>query len=191
MNIAQIEPCRLRPATLSCFEDNLEGRWHVLHVRSRQEKILSADIAAMGIRHFLPLARKVRMYGRRTMTIDMPLFPGYLFVRSSLDDLYRCDRTRRVAGIIPVPNQRKLEEELRNIHLALGGGAALDNHPFLEDGTRVVVRGGPLRGVQGVIEQHGKSDRLILQVEMLGGAASLELGGALVEPIAENEIGMG
>jgi transcription termination/antitermination protein NusG len=169
-----------------CFGEGVPGQWHVLHVRSRQEKILAADIAAMGIRHFLPLTRRSRVYGRRNVVIEVPLFPGYLFLRGTLDDAYRCDRTRRVAGIIPVADQRTLENELLNLHRALEGGAVLDPVQYLPDGTRVIVRGGPFRGLEGVIDHHGKRDRLILQVGMLSGAASLELGGALVEPLDED-----
>jgi hypothetical protein len=176
-------------APRDCFAEDAPGCWHVLHVRSRQEKVLAADITAMGIAHFLPLVRRARTYGRRDAIIDVPLFPGYVFLRGSLDEAYRCDRTKRVAAIIPVPDQRTLDWELRNIRLALGGGASLHPHPCLANGVRVVVRCGAFRGLQGVVDHHGKGDRLVLQVKMLGGGASLELGGAFVEPLGVHEAG--
>src|SRR3954469_20570981 len=41
------------------------GDWHVLHTKSRQEKILSEDLLALEIPHYLPLVKSVRYYGKR------------------------------------------------------------------------------------------------------------------------------
>ena len=165
------------------FPDESAGPWHVLHTRSRQEKALADDLRAMKIAHFLPLVRQVRYYGKRKFRINEPLFPGYVFLRGQLDDAYLADRTRRVAGIIQVTDQRRLEWELRNIYLALCADAPLDPYPCLKKGVRVEVRSGPFRGLQGIIEDRLKNERLILQVDLLGKAVSLEIQGALLESI--------
>ena len=170
-----------RPAAGDCFADGARGEWHILHVRSRQEKALAADLAAIGIPHFLPLVPHARVYGRRRAVIHTPLFPGYVFVRGTRDDAYRCDRTRRVAGIIHVPDQRGLERELCNLRAALDAGAALDPCPFVRDGVRVVVRDGPLRGLTGVAAGGANAVRLVLQVQVLGRAVSVPVGEADLE----------
>jgi transcription antitermination factor NusG len=172
-----------------CFLDDAPGIWHVLHVRSHQEKIVASDITAMGIACFLPLVQRTSVRGRRTVNFEVPLFPGYVFLRGSLEDAYRCDRTKRVAAILPVADQRTLDWELRNIWHALQGGADLTPHPYVPDGVPVVVRCGPFQGLQGVVARHAKGDRLVLQVKMLGGGTSLELGGAYVEPLPNHELG--
>lgn len=159
------------------------GDWFVLHTRSRQEKILAADLAAMNIGCYLPLVGHVRFYGRRKANVDLPLFTGYLFLRGSLEDAYRADRTKRVAQIIPVSDQRKLHWELANIHMAISAQAPLDPYPYLVVGTRVEVRSGPFRGLQGVIENRSRLTRLILNVEILGRAVSLEIDGSLLDPV--------
>jgi len=158
-----------------------QSRWHVLHVKSRQEKALSDDLAAMNIAHYLPLVRKMRCHGRRRVAAEMPVFPGYLFLKGTLDEAYRADRTRRVAHILYVANQQQMEWELRNLDLALSKQAALDPYPFFRKGVRVEIRSGPFRGLQGVIENRLKTERLVLRVEMLGRAACLEIDGALLE----------
>ena len=163
--------------------DEGRGRWHVLHTKSRQEKILSADLTAMGLFHYLPLVRQIRHYGRHKTMVEIPLFAGYLFLRATLDAAYQADRTHRVAHIIRVPNQQQLQRELVNLHLALESGNELTPFPFLKNGVRAEVKSGPLRGLQGVIENRANAGRLILQVEMLGRAVSLEIDGALLEPI--------
>lgn len=158
--------------------------WYVLHTRSRQEKILAGELAGMGIEHYLPLVRRARVYGDRKAVVDEPLFPGYVFMRGTLDEAYRADRTRRVANIIRVPDQRRLVTELDQIRLALEREASLDPYPHLVRGVRVEVRSGPFRGLRGIIEEKGQDKRIIiLQVDVLGRAVSLEIGGEMVEPV--------
>ncbi len=165
------------------------GQWHVLHTRSRQEKILSDELTAMGIWHFLPLCKEVRYYGVRKAKVQLPLFPGYLFLRGTLDQAYQADRTHRVANILQVKNQQQLEGELQQIKRALSYGASMHEHPGLQAGVRVEVRSGPLRGVQGIVESRSSANRLILQVAMLSRAASVEIDADLLE-IVESEPAM-
>lgn len=169
----------------SSFEaaDAAPGHWHLLHTKSRQEKALSETLAAKGIAHYLPLAHVNRTYGARKATVELPLFPGYLFLKGNLDEVYSADRTKRVAGIIRVVDQQKIGWELRNLALALTNDMPLDPYPYLRAGLKVEVRSGPLLGLQGVIESRTKRDRLILQVDVLGQATSLEIDGAILNVI--------
>jgi transcription antitermination factor NusG len=157
------------------------SQWHVLHTSSRQEKILADTLSAMNVPHFLPLVRKSRYYGKRKAAVEVPLFPSYLFLMGTLDEAYQADRTGRVARIIPVPNQRQLDRELRNLYLALSKNAELDRYPMLKKGVRVEVRSGPFRGLQGVIEDRSCADQLFLKVQMLGTAARMQIDAALLD----------
>jgi transcription termination/antitermination protein NusG len=157
------------------------GCWHVLHTKSRQEKVVAQDLAAMNIGHYLPLVREVRFYGRRKAVVEAPLFPGYVFMRGELDDAYRADRTKRIAQIIPVRDQGELTVELGNLYLALTKNATLTPWPYLKKGIRVEVRSGPFRGLQGVIEDRLASHRLVLKVDMLGQAVCMEIDGSLLD----------
>jgi transcription antitermination factor NusG len=158
------------------------GRWHLLHTKSRQEKLLADELQRMGIDHFLPLITQNRLYGKRKFKVELPLFPGYVFLRGSIEDAYQASRTR-VARIIEVVDQAHLQWELANLSMALSTDVSLDPFPFLKKGLRVEVRSGPLRGLQGLIEHRLATDRLVLQIELLGRAMSLEVDGAELEPL--------
>ena len=160
-----------------------DERWFVLRTKSRQEKIVATDINAIGARHYLPLVRRARYYGRRKTYVDLPLFPGYVFLLGDVEQAYWLDRRQRLSGIIDVFDQETLEGELRNIRTALSEKASLNPHPYLREGIRVEVRSGPFRGIQGVVAQVKKNDRLVLQVSSFGGAVSLEIDGALLERV--------
>jgi transcription antitermination factor NusG len=158
-------------------------RWHVLQTKSRQEKALTESLLSRGMECFLPLAQVNRTHGGRRVKVELPLFPGYVFLRGSLEEAYEADRTKRVAKIIPVFDQKKLDEELRSLELALKASAVFDPFPYLKRGIRVEVISGPMRGVRGVIEDRLKRDRLVLQVDVLGQATSLEVDGAVLQPL--------
>ncbi len=160
------------------------GSWHLLHTKSRQEKILSEELIGLGVRHYLPLVNQVRFYGRRKTDVLLPLFTGYLFLKGTVEQTYVADRTRRVAKIISVRDQEQLERELLNIWLALDRHGSLDPFPFLVAGVKVEVKSGPFRGLQGIVEKrNGSAKRLILEVGILGRAVSLEIDGALLDPM--------
>jgi transcription antitermination factor NusG len=159
------------------------GLWFVLHTKSRQEKALALDLTHRQIAHFLPLRREIRYHGKRKCVVEAPLFSNYLFVKGFPEDTFIADRTKRVANIIRCPDQQKIASELHNINLALLQGAPLSLYPALVKGIRVEVRAGPFRGIQGIIEDRAKGNRLILKVETLGRAVSFEVDGSLLDVI--------
>jgi len=183
---AQDVPAVLDPGSATFLPDRRrdpELGWHVLHTRSRNEKALLQLLDGMGIASYLPLRRVIHRTGGRRTESDLPVFPGYVFLWGTRDDSFRADRTRRVAQILPVTDQSRLEWELSNVHRALAGGAPLEPFPMVQDGVRVRVVSGPFLGLEGVVLSRSSADRLLLQVRMLNTSASLDIGGELVSPI--------
>lgn len=163
--------------------DRAGEQWFILHTLSNQEKLLASAMQAMDVAYFLPLRRIERVQGRLKTHVMTPLFPSYLFIRGSLDEVYRADRTKRVASVVRVYDQMRLESEIRNIHMALLNEGVITPHPYLKRGISVEVRSGPFRGMRGLISDNAKDNRLILQVDLLGQATALEIDGSLLEPI--------
>jgi len=158
-------------------------RWHVLHTRSRQEKAVAQMLDAAGVRCYLPLIRKVAYHGGRRRRVELPLFSSYVFLFGPLEAIYFAIESRRVVRAICAPDQDRFELELNQIRTALAGGADLDPYPYLTRGRWVRVSSGPFRGLEGLVEERLKQDRLILQVNTLGQAASLEIDASLLEPV--------
>ncbi|HVT88194.1 MAG TPA: transcription termination/antitermination NusG family protein [Tepidisphaeraceae bacterium] len=161
------------------------ARWHLLHVKSRQEKALARDLRAVGIDYFLPLSEQIRYHGLQKQKVAQPLFPGYLFLWGTIEQAYIADRTSRVANLIRVSDQARIEWELQQLCFVLQHDAPLSQCSNLVCGRRAEVREGPFRGLQGLILRHGMEDRLILGVQLLGQAVSLEIDRSLLDPIDE------
>ncbi len=159
------------------------SRWYVVQTKSRQEKALALDLEKRRIHFFLPLVNAVRYYGKRKFRVQIPLFPGYMFLRGTVEQTYACDRTDRVARVIKVEDQARLDEELRQIRTALARDAPLQPCPAMRGGTPVEVTSGPFRGIRGIVDHSVRRDRLILQVDLIGRAALLEIDRSLLRPM--------
>jgi len=158
-----------------------EVRWHVLHTRARQEKAISRALTAAGIDHYLPLRKRMTYRGVRKCVVEEPIFASYLFLRGTLEATYFAVATKRVANVIHVADQERFVAEVRQIRRALDNGAELSPYGYLRVGRRVRVTAGPFHGIEGLIEDRAKPDRLVLQVAALGRATSLEIDAGLLE----------
>ncbi len=94
-------------------------------------------------------------------------------------------RTNRVANVIEVKDQEKLLDELVQFERALRAGAPLTPYKYIKAGQRCRVIAGPLLGLEGIVIQIKNVARLLLQIDMLGQAASVEIDIDLIEPIDE------
>jgi transcriptional antiterminator RfaH len=157
--------------------------WHVLHTLPRQEKAVARDLDARGLTNFLPLRRKMTCVGRRKIESTVPLFPGYVFLHSAMEQAYEVDRAGRVAQIIRVADQQQFEFEIEQIRKAIDAGAELTPYRNLPVGRSAEVRTGPLQGIVGVVEEHKEMNRLILRIKTLGQAVSLDIDAELLEAI--------
>jgi len=158
-------------------------QWWVVHTRSRNEKALAHDLIRHEVQYFLPMSWKVRKSSRRTIRSLLPLFSGYLFFCGSEDQRIRLLQTNRAAGLIEVVEQEQLVSELAQIERALRAGAPLVPDNYIEEGRKYRVVAGPLMGLTGIVIEKRNATRLVLQVDMLGQAASVEIDVDLLEVV--------
>ncbi len=128
---------------------------------------------------------KVRRIRGRTIRSLLPLFGGYLFFCGEERQRIEVLRTNRVANLIEVRDQYRLVQELSQIEQALAAGADLTPHDYIKVGERVRVIGGALAGLIGIVVKTKNAMRLVLQIDMLGQAASVEIDADMIEAIDE------
>lgn len=162
-----------------------EGNWWVAHTKARNEKSLAWQLVTGKVPYFLPMHWKVsRSRGRTTRSL-LPLFPGYLFFCGNEDQRFEVLKTNRTANILPVEDQEMLIRELLPIETVLKLGKTVLPHDYIQIGQKCRVVAGPLTGTTGMVVQTPKETRLVLQVDMLGQAASVEIDLDMVEKIEE------
>ncbi len=159
------------------------GQWWVVHTRSRNEKALAHDLISKDISYFLPMSWKIRRRSRRTIRSFLPLFSGYLFFCGQEEQRVELLKTNRVAHLIEVNDQQQLLDELVQIDQALRTGAPLTPHKYIKKGQRCRVIAGPLIGLEGIVIRSKNATRLVLQIDMLGQAASVEIDVDMMEAL--------
>jgi len=179
---------------------DFSGLWWVAHTKSRNEKALAQDLIHRDISYFLPMSWRVRRTRKRTVRSLLPLFSGYLFFCGDDNQRTELFRTNRVANVIKVKDQEKLLSELIQIEQALQSGAPIAPHKYIKAGQRCRVIAGPLADLQGVVVKTGRHKtthsegavklqntiRLVLQIDMLGQATSVEVDTDMIEVVDES-----
>lgn len=158
----------------STLEDQ-NGPWWVAHTRSRHEKALAHFLLRSDIAYFLPLHEKVqRRQGRRIKSL-LPLFSGYLFFAGDEQKRHKAFTSNKIANVLPVVNVMPFLGSLRDIYCALECGLPVSAHAALAKGTRCRVQAGPLKDKEGFVIEHKGKYRILLQVDILGQAAAVEI----------------
>jgi transcription termination/antitermination protein NusG len=163
--------------------EQIPGPWWVAHTKSRNEKALAWQLLKWNLPYFLPLREKTGVCRGRKIKTLLPLFGGYLFFCGDESARYKALTTNRIANVIVVSNQERLIRDLTQVHRAIRSGAAIDPHPYLREGTLCRVVRGPLQGVEGIVVKKVDALRLILKVDILGQAASVQIDADMIEPI--------
>ncbi len=161
-------------------------QWFAVHTASRHEKQTSLHLASRGIEHLLPLYEEVHRWVDRQMRVQLPLFPGYLFVHINLlqkMDVLRVPGVARLVGFQggPMPVS---DLEIEAIRRGVTSGISLSPHPYLKTGCRVRVRSGPMTGLQGILIRCRNTDRLVISVDLIMKSVALEIDAADVETIS-------
>ena len=157
------------------------GTWWVAHTKSRNEKALAWQMLRGGISYFLPMTEKVSSRNGRKLRSFLPLFTGYVFFCASDDQRIEVLQTNRVANLIEVPDQERLVSDLMPIELALRHGENPQPHKYIKAGQKCRVIAGVLMGTEGIAIEDSKQWKLVLQVDMLGQATSVEISADMIE----------
>ena len=164
-----------------------DTRWYAVSTRSRQERVASATLDALGIPLFLPLESQVRQWSDRKQVVTVPLFPGYLFVRTDPWSKAKLDvlRAPGVVGFIgnhtgplPIPDC-----QIEYIRTAFTRGVRCSSHAFLKEEDRVRVVRGALTGIEGTLLRTGSKAQLVISIEMIQRSVAMTVSEQDVEPI--------
>jgi transcription antitermination factor NusG len=161
-----------------------ELRWYAAYTCANHEKRVAAELGARDVVHFLPLYGSMRRWKDRRMTLYLPLFPGYVFVRLAL-----CNRLRvvqipsvvRLVGFGGLPTALP-DTEIEILRSGLSQSLRAEPHPFLTVGRRVRITGGPFAGLEGVLKQKRNSLRAVVSLSLIQRSVAVDVDVADVAP---------
>lgn len=190
MRISAFEDVRAEaPTAPIAAEVTGAARWFAVYTTCRHEKRISQHLSQREIQHYLPLYRADRKWRDGSkVTLDLPLFPGYLFVH-----IQRSERTSvlSIPGALaivggtggepaPLPDtaiealQRGLKEH------------RIQPHPLLCVGQLARIRSGAFAGMEGVVVRKKSGFRIVLTLEQIMQSVAVELNEDDVEPLTED-----
>ena len=159
-------------------------QWFAIWTRSRHEQVVREQLERKLFDAFLPTVPKWSRWKDRKKKIDWPLFPGYCFARFDPANTLAILKCAGVVNIVsfegkpaPIP-----EYELENIRVLVRSDLQYDPCPLIREGEMVEVVHGPLKGVTGRLTRKGAHARLVLAVDLIGQAVSVEVDASDIKP---------
>lgn len=160
----------------------LSTDWFALYTSSRREKHVSKLLAERRIENFLPLYRAERHWDKRKpVTLDLPLFPNYIFVRAGQKaSLLNVPGVLSIVGTDrdpwPLP-----DHEIQAFRKAVNV-CRLEPHIFFDAGERVRITSGPLAGMHGVLLRKKGNFRVVLTIDAISSSVAVEVDEADLAP---------
>jgi transcription termination/antitermination protein NusG len=162
----------------------LENRWYAARTKSRHEKKVAEHLAGKGIVNFLPLYKAQHRWKDRVARVDLPLFPGYIFVQFPLKERLKVLEIPGVANLVSFKGEPAAlpEQEIETLRQGLSANVFAEPHPYLKVGRRVRIKGGPLRGLEGILERKKEdSFRVVISIDLIMRSVLVEVAMADVE----------
>ena len=164
-----------------------QARWYAAYTCAQHEKRVAAELEAREVEHFLPLYSSVRRWKDRRVNLDLPLFPGYVFVRLALRNRLRVVQIPsvvRLVGFGGLPTALP-DAEMEIMQSGLSQGRRAEPHPFLTVGRRVRITGGPFTGLEGVLKRKKSSLRVVVSLELIQRAVAVDVDAADVQGVVQ------
>ncbi|MDQ3213862.1 MAG: UpxY family transcription antiterminator [Acidobacteriota bacterium] len=154
--------------------------WYAIWTRSRHEQVVRDQLERKGYAAFLPTIPRWSRWKDRRKKVDWPLFPGYCFARFDPRErlpILKCTGVVSIVSfdgeIAPIPDL-----EIDGIRRLVESDLQFDPCPLIREGMMVEVVHGPLQGVVGRLVRKGSHARLMLAVDLIGQAVSVEVDAA-------------
>jgi transcription antitermination factor NusG len=161
-------------------------QWYAIQVRYRFEKQVASQLQSKGLETYLPLLAEIHHWSDRRQPVDVPLFPGYAFVRVDRSSGARLGvlHTGGIIGFVSFGNELVAipVKQIDDLKMLLAQKVPCSLYPFLRVGQRVRIRGGCLDGLEGILDQHQEKN-LVIAIECIERSVAIKIEGYELELI--------
>lgn len=163
--------------------------WYGVRVRPKCEVRASGELSVRGFEAFLPTRHVRRRWSDRVKTLEVPLFPGYLFCRFQPGErggVLDAPGVIQILGIGGTPSPVS-DVEIGAIQTLVTSRLMLTPWPYLRSGQRVRIEHGPLAGVDGlVVKAEDGKPRVVVSVTLLQRSVAAEIERDWISPSLVN-----
>jgi transcription antitermination factor NusG len=162
--------------------------WFALYTSSRHEKRVSKILGERSVENFLPLYLAKRHWQKRSpVSIELPLFPNYVFVRAgqkasllSVPGVLSIVGTEREPWLLP-------DDQIKAFRCAMAI-CKFEPQILFEVGERVRIKRGALAGMQGVLLRKKNGLRVVLTIEAIRSSVAVEVDDTDLEALDDRSI---
>ena len=164
-----------------------DSSWYAIQTLPRHEKKIAAELHQKSIKSFLPLVTEKHQWSDRRVSVNTPLFPGYVFVRITQDQSSRVAVLRTV-GVRNFVGMRGMgdpipDSQIDGVQAIVSKGVPFSSSTFINVGQRVRVRGGSLEGVEGIVTSVNGDKSLVISVDLIQKSLAIRITGFTIEPV--------
>ena len=161
------------------------ARWYAVYTSANHEKRVAEQLGVRDVEHFLPLYESVRRWKDRRVTLQLPLFPGYIFVHMALRDRLKVQQVPGVARLVGFDGTPAAlpENEIEALRRSLDSGLRAEPHPYLTVGRRVRLKSGPLAGMRGLLLRRKGNFRVVISIDLIQRSVAVDADVADVEAL--------
>lgn len=161
------------------------AHWYAVYTCANHERRVAEQLGLREIEHFLPQYESVRKWKDRRVKLQLPLFPGYVFVQMELAKRMGVLQVPGVARLVGFDGQPAVvpEADLLKVREFLSQGFRAEPHRMLKIGKRVRVTGGPLTGMEGIVVRRRNGKRLVISFALIQQAMAVEVAGEDLEVV--------
>ena len=158
-------------------------KWYPVYTHARAEKKAHKALLKKGIETYLPLNRQLKQWSDRKKWVEEPFIKSYLFVNISDQEQMEVLMTKGIARFIyfsgkitPMP-----DSQIDNLKLLMASPYNLEvTEENLQPGEKIIIKAGPLKGLQGEIISHRSQKQLLLRLDNLGLSILVQVAPSLI-----------
>ncbi len=162
--------------------------WIAVYTKSRHEQIVVNELNKKNIESYCPMFKERRQWSDRKKWVHFPLFRSYVFANIEINENIYVLQTIGVNKIVKfqekisiIPNQ--VIDNIKNI---IEGGYNVEQADYFIKGDEVRVVSGPLKGLDGVVLDLRGANKIIIKIEAIQQAFSVEISSGLIKSKKKN-----
>ncbi len=156
------------------------AQWFAAYTCPRHEKRVREQLERRAVENFLPVYEAVHRWKDRRARVELPLFPGYIFVRIPAIERLRVLEVPSVVRLVAFNGQPTPlpERDIDILRQGLTGEVKALPHPYLKVGRRVRVKRGVMAGLEGILQRRKEGFRLVISIDLIMRSLSIEVDAA-------------
>ena len=164
---------------------NQKKEWFAFYTKSRHEKSVYNTLFKKGYNVYLPLLRERKKWSDRKKWVEYPLFKSYIFIKIESKNSIFVLKTPGIVKLIKFGGRASpiQDSTIQSLKLMIDGGFNPKPTDYFIKGEAVIIKDGPLKGLEGIISNIHNQERFIVQIDAIKHSVSIKINRAYLSKL--------